>query len=335
MFTLVEQGVLTQELIVRLLEEKLSIALWTWDLQTNSMRWSRSLYSLLDIEPDSIQPSYEAMEGVVHVDDRRPLSEIKQTLREGITVDREVRVITSDGRVRWISSEIVPMIARGGGPVRAVGICSDTTQQREASHLTKLWSNRFVSLYKSSQALFWTLAPNGDSAEILQSPSSTDHCSSDFRTLVHSEDIPKLNQEIATRFPLRQPFRMALRLRSDDGRYNQNWVRIIPITNDRGDIQEWIGISRDPKAARLAWSNIASTTTITGAQMRASRAILRWSVADLAAAAQVSAAVIRRLEEVDSAGPIEPAHDVIETTLRMAGVEFTYDPDGKPGVRPR
>lgn len=335
MFTLVEHGVLTQELIVRLLEEKLSIALWTWDLRTNSMRWSKNLYSLLDLDPGSVQPSYAAMEGVVHVDDRRPLGEVEQTLREGITVDREVRVITSDGRVRWISSEIVPMITQGGGPTKAVGICAEKTQQREASHLTKLLSNRFVSLYKSSQALFWTLTPNGMSAEILHSPSSAELSGSDFRTLVHSEDTARFDREITTRFPLRQPFRIALRLRNENGHYNQHWVRVIPIVNERGDIQEWIGISRDPKAARMAWSDIVRTTAITGAQMRASRAILRWSVADLATASQVSAAVIRRLEEFDSAAPTEPAHEAIETTLRTAGVEFTYDPDGKPGVRPR
>jgi hypothetical protein len=95
------------------------------------------------------------------------------------------------------------------------------------------------------------------------------------------------------------------------------------------------GISHDPKAIEREWSTAAGVQALTGSQIRAARAVLRWSVADLANAAGVSPAVIRHLEEVDSVSSAEAAHEAIEAALHDAGVEFTRGSFGKPGVRPR
>jgi hypothetical protein len=75
---------------------------------------------------------------------------------------------------------------------------------------------------------------------------------------------------------------------------------------------------------------------IFGSQMRAARALLRWSALDLAAASKVGVATIRRVEVVD--GPI-PVTDANEATLRraleQAGIEFIDENGGGPGVRLR
>ncbi|MDA9410504.1 hypothetical protein XH98_01540 [Bradyrhizobium sp. CCBAU 51745] len=75
---------------------------------------------------------------------------------------------------------------------------------------------------------------------------------------------------------------------------------------------------------------------MTGAQIRAARGIVRWSVKDLAHAAGISRATIRRLEEADGAPPHnDPALAGIEAAFASAGVEFLFPEAGKPGVRPR
>jgi hypothetical protein len=57
---------------------------------------------------------------------------------------------------------------------------------------------------------------------------------------------------------------------------------------------------------------------------------------DLASAAGISRATIRRLEELDGASSQEdPALPAIEAALSKAGVEFFFPEAGKPGVRPR
>lgn len=73
---------------------------------------------------------------------------------------------------------------------------------------------------------------------------------------------------------------------------------------------------------------------LTGAQMRAARAFLRWSAEDLAKQARVGVATVRRAELADGQPSITQANkEAIRRALESAGVEFTNGDE--PGVRLR
>lgn len=75
---------------------------------------------------------------------------------------------------------------------------------------------------------------------------------------------------------------------------------------------------------------------MTGAQMRAARALLGWSALDLATASGVGVATIRRVEPVD--GPVRmtaPNVGAIQRALESAGVQFIEPNGGGVGVRLR
>ena len=73
---------------------------------------------------------------------------------------------------------------------------------------------------------------------------------------------------------------------------------------------------------------------ITSDQIRAARALLRWSADDLALAASVGIATVRRFETVEGvpSGQIRVLES-IQLALEQAGVEFIGSPDDRPGVR--
>lgn len=75
---------------------------------------------------------------------------------------------------------------------------------------------------------------------------------------------------------------------------------------------------------------------ISSAQLRAARALLRWSALDLAKASKVGVATIRRVEVIDGEIPVTPANEAaIRMALEIAGVEFIDENGGGPGVRLR
>ena len=75
---------------------------------------------------------------------------------------------------------------------------------------------------------------------------------------------------------------------------------------------------------------------ISSAQMRAARALLRWSALDLAKASKVGVATIRRVETIEGAIPVTAANEAaLRATLESAGVEFIDENGGGPGVRLR
>jgi hypothetical protein len=73
---------------------------------------------------------------------------------------------------------------------------------------------------------------------------------------------------------------------------------------------------------------------ISSAQLRAARALLRWSALDLASASKVGVATIRRVEVVDGEIPATSANEAaLRSALEAAGVEFIDENGGGPGVR--
>ena len=79
-----------------------------------------------------------------------------------------------------------------------------------------------------------------------------------------------------------------------------------------------------------------SSSPLTSAQIRAARALIRWSAADLAKASSVGVTTIRRAELTADETSMTAANDLaVRRALEAAGVEFTDENGGGPGVRLR
>ena len=75
---------------------------------------------------------------------------------------------------------------------------------------------------------------------------------------------------------------------------------------------------------------------LTSAQIRAARALIRWSAEELARRSAVSVTTIRRAELMPSTTALTRVNDhVIRRALEEAGVEFIDADKSGPGVRLR
>lgn len=80
----------------------------------------------------------------------------------------------------------------------------------------------------------------------------------------------------------------------------------------------------------------ARNRPLTSGQIRAARALLRWSAVDLASASSVGVATIRRAELNDETTSMTTANDsAVRQALETAGVEFIDENGGGAGVRLR
>jgi hypothetical protein len=81
---------------------------------------------------------------------------------------------------------------------------------------------------------------------------------------------------------------------------------------------------------------MSSPKPLTSAQIRAARALIRWSAQELANASSVGVTTIRRAELTQSETKLTRANDqAIRRALEAAGVEFIDAEGGGPGVRLR
>jgi ribosome-binding protein aMBF1 (putative translation factor) len=75
---------------------------------------------------------------------------------------------------------------------------------------------------------------------------------------------------------------------------------------------------------------------LSSSQIRAARALLRWSAADLAKESALGANTVRRAEVAENGTSLTAANELaLRRTLEAAGVEFIDENGGGPGVRLR
>jgi hypothetical protein len=73
---------------------------------------------------------------------------------------------------------------------------------------------------------------------------------------------------------------------------------------------------------------------ISSAQMRAARALMRWTALDLARASKVGVATIRRAEVIDGEIPVTLANEAaLRRAFENAGIDFIEDNERGEGVR--
>ncbi len=74
---------------------------------------------------------------------------------------------------------------------------------------------------------------------------------------------------------------------------------------------------------------------ISSSQVRAAKALLRWSGEELAIRSGISLSTIRRVEGCDGIPEAQNIKTImaIKKALEDAGVEFVGTPDDRPGVR--
>ena len=83
-------------------------------------------------------------------------------------------------------------------------------------------------------------------------------------------------------------------------------------------------------------SSKAKPQPLTSSQIRAARALLRWSADDLAKESALGLSTIKRAELAETETSLTVANDLsIRRTLEAAGVEFIAGNGGGPGVRLR
>lgn len=73
---------------------------------------------------------------------------------------------------------------------------------------------------------------------------------------------------------------------------------------------------------------------ITTSQIRAARALIRWSANDLSIKSGIGISTIKRFEVMDGVPSINISTMIaIQKALEDAGIEFIGSPDDRPGVR--
>nr|WP_242508778.1 PAS domain-containing protein [Rhodocyclus purpureus] len=104
---------------------------WGRDLRTGKAYWSDGNFRVLGLDPDRVEPSYEAWRAIVHPDDLPDVEDgIATALRNRSPIFRQYRIVLPDGRIKWLDDYGDATYDASGVPLFMSGICIDATERK-------------------------------------------------------------------------------------------------------------------------------------------------------------------------------------------------------------
>lgn len=281
---------------------------------------------------------------MIHPDDRRSTGEIEASIASAMPYDREFRLITGQNAVKRVANRNEFIIDSEGAAKFLISSMTDITTRHQANLLLEVQRHRFDALTSSITSLVsvsWTARSDGyverhDGWERLtgQPPQKSEGWG--WLDCIHPEDQDGVREHWQSSVRDNRDYQCECRIATRDGSWMWIAAHAQPIRDATQKVIEWVGVATTIQSQRIWVVDPEDSVAITGAQLRAARGLLNWSVAKLSTESGVSCSAIRRLEEYN--GVTKNASGSLrrlKAGLEMAGAEFIFPPNGKSGVRPR
>lgn len=129
------------------------IGSWGWEPSTGKVWWSRAVFELFGVDPQVVQPSFDAFLELLHPDDRgTAVARVEAMLAGAKRFEDELRIIRPDGQMVWLHSQAVATRDSHGRILRVEGTDQDITARKLAEERAQL-SQRFANAVAESSPL--------------------------------------------------------------------------------------------------------------------------------------------------------------------------------------
>jgi PAS domain S-box-containing protein len=353
-----EEQARTEGVRSRLALEAARMVTWDYDLQTRKVIRSDNSMQIIGIGSGDLSET----ENYIHPDDRqRVMYALGWTEDTGEPFDVAYRLKSQALRTRWVRARGKLLHDPQNGTRRIVGITFDITTQKEAEadHARArdqlvIVAARLAALSTLAGELVWIASPEGMLEESCGWHEFTGQSPLEMKgwgwlKALHPADRERIREAVLTQ-PGAKRTEGDYRLRTRTGEYVWVHSRGVAVASSDGRIVEWIGVverrslgpvSCEDDVKRPGRCDDSRSTgeldrqVVGGAQIRAARGLVNWSVRELSDASGVSASTIRRIE-LEVGYPENRDHGklcMLRSALEGAGVVFLCSADGRGGVK--
>jgi len=129
----VEEELRTSQANFAQAQQMAHIGNWSWDLATDSLKWSDEAYRIFGHDPQAFVPTLEILRQAVHGDDRNALFQaLDHAIKDGVPFAMEHRVVLPNGSVRHVSALGEVVYGNDGKPLQMRGTVQDITERKMA-----------------------------------------------------------------------------------------------------------------------------------------------------------------------------------------------------------
>ncbi len=147
------------------------IGSWYYDLVTGKLDWSKQLYRIYGVSPETFTPSVENLIKLIHPDDQSAMQKRIEEWASGKKPEAlEFRCVWPDGSIRHLQGQSELICDAYGKPIHVSGTVQDITERRQAEETLRLSEEKFSRVFHDSpDAMMITEINTGFTREINQS----------------------------------------------------------------------------------------------------------------------------------------------------------------------
>ena len=311
--------------VLRIVEEMGHLGIWAKDLQSGTEFWSPGLLRLLGWESTTEPMSLDKFLELLLPEDRQSLIATTGLEFHALPTELLVRMVRQSGVLRWLRLRSNVLFSSEGKSTSVLWIIVDITEQQAAIDVLKQQDRRLESLAETYKTTLFTASADGQHVNIhhwraLGLSSNSAFSRKAWLEGVHPADRERAESHWDSTLLEKKPTTISYRRISViTGEVLDIVYFFKPVFDSQGDVVEWVGLSvRVDNVAELSIDSIE----INGLHLRAARALLDWSIEDMANNSGISISTIRRLEGGRSFSSRSTTWQSIKQTLEQSGILF-------------
>lgn len=250
---LADQSLRENELRLSLAADSAGAGMWELDWVTRTFWASDKARAMFGYPPDEVI-GLERFKASVHPSDwDRVWAAIERSVRAAVPVDAEYRIVSGDGRVRWIASRGRPFFDSAGEPERMLGLSMDITDRKEADdkvHQLSLAVEQSPVLVVITDLKGRIIYVNRKFSEV--SGYSSEECIGRNPRILKSGECPHLTyQELWACIARGDTWRGEFHNRKKNGELYWERAVISPLLDATGKVTHYVGVKEDITAEKL------------------------------------------------------------------------------------
>lgn len=325
-----------------LLEQQALAGAWKWNFADGLQEWSLGLRRLLGLAEIDIAPDYDLILKLAHSEDRKRLPSAAAVMQGQQVSNTIFRIIRPDGIERILSTTISIYFSPDGRPLAASALIIDITDRDRLDKLRVAEQRTQAALYRICHVTTFSLRPDllhdlpSEVAEVHGIP--IQEINADPFLMVVPGERSALREKAWCSHIEQTIFQDLAFEELANGNTIQFRIIGVPLWDHDGN---WLGRTglKYPYRASSSPSVTgdllqALERSIDNQHLRSARALLGWSMTELAQASGLSLSTVRRTEG-DGIPPKDASRHKIIRTLRQAGIRFISMDDGTIAIAKR
>jgi len=226
---------------------------WDWNIPTGTLEWFGAHEELAGMRPGGFNGKIQAFTDVLHPEDRERVWHRLQDLMSRHETDYadDYRFIHPDGTVHWMSGTGRLYYDEHGQAVRMIGVVQDISDRKRTEENLRESEARFRTMAEAvpsflfeTDAEGWNIWTSESWCRFTgQTPDQV--AGHGWAEALHPEDRAANIDRWVHCMEQGVPFESQQRLRRADGTYAWVIARALPVRNDQGVINRWVGSVTD------------------------------------------------------------------------------------------